>query len=720
MSKSKVFIALLIAALAVTTVNAASQQEKDLIVVLKSSDATLKEKADACRILARVGTKDSVPALAALLGDAKLSHMARYGLETIDDSSVDDALLAALTRLEGRPLVGVIGSIGVRGDERAVKPLAVKLADSDPLVACAAARALGSIGSTAAVSALYRAKNTASDQAKPAIYEGLFRCAENYLAGGEKSRALTIYNDLREVKEPHQVRTGALRGAILAGEDGLLEKSLESNDYYVFSAAVQTAMEMSSSKVTSTLTASLKGQSADNKILILGALANRGDAAAMPAISKLAESGDKRVRIAAIEAMPPIGDAAAVPVLAELLGDSDGDIAAAAQQNLASMSGRKVNAAVMLMLNSSNSDMQLKGVDLISLRRMEDAVPALLKTAKDNDASVRAASIRAVGELAGAKQFPAVVDLLLDAENSAEIRAAENALAAICTRQARPVPGMAKIIEATYGAKQGPSADVTAKLAKIVRGGKLTVAASNANFGDPAQGTVKQLTVKYSVNGNTHTKTVPENGEITFAAGATPQPLVDELVSAIPDASAQQKLALLRALRSTNNPKALQAVRSAIKSNNAEVREQAVSLLCGWPTPDALSDVMALAKNTDNRKTKILAVRGAIRLIPIQNASTADKIADLRQVLPLIERNEEKRLFLGALPAVASAQALQMAVDHLDGAAKTEAGFAAVAVGEKIVAGNKALVADAMQKVLDAVDNKDVQQRAKAVLDQAK
>ena len=46
--------------------------------------------------------------------------MARYALETIPDPSVDDALRDALGKLKGRPLLGVIGSLGVRRDAKAV------------------------------------------------------------------------------------------------------------------------------------------------------------------------------------------------------------------------------------------------------------------------------------------------------------------------------------------------------------------------------------------------------------------------------------------------------------------------------------------------------------------------------------------------------------------------------------------------------------------------
>ncbi|MHC4096805.1 MAG: HEAT repeat domain-containing protein [Planctomycetota bacterium] len=130
-----------------------SGSEGKLIAVLKSN-ASHKEKADACRHLAIIGTKKAVAPLAALLVDEKLSHMARYGLEPIPDPAVDKAFRDALGKLKGRPLVGVIGSIGVRRDAKAVPALAKLLHNSGRDVTQAASRALGSIGNTDAAKAL--------------------------------------------------------------------------------------------------------------------------------------------------------------------------------------------------------------------------------------------------------------------------------------------------------------------------------------------------------------------------------------------------------------------------------------------------------------------------------------------------------------------------------------------------------------------------------------
>ena len=201
---------------AASAASVAQQQEAELIAVLKS-DAGQFEKHEACRILSHVATKKAVPTLAAMLGDEKMSHMARYALETIPDPSVDVALRDAMGKLKGRPLLGVIGSLGVRRDAQAVDAIARLLADPDAVTAQAAARALGQIGTPEAAKAIEAALAGASGAKQVNLCEGLFRCAEAMAAEGQAAQSLAIYDRLRSLSPaPQQVRAGALRGAILA------------------------------------------------------------------------------------------------------------------------------------------------------------------------------------------------------------------------------------------------------------------------------------------------------------------------------------------------------------------------------------------------------------------------------------------------------------------------------------------------------------------------
>jgi HEAT repeat protein len=667
MLKSRIHTILIIALLSAGAVRSFAQtvppkaDEGKLIAVL-TGDAPRKAKVDACRGLALIGTRRAVAPLASLLGDEKLSHMARYALEPIPDPAVDAAFRDALGKLKGRPLVGVIGSIGVRRDAKAVKLLANILTkhEAGPDVASAAVRALGSIGNMAAAETLRTALDHVPKENQLPVAEGLFRCAELLAAEGKRDVAVEIYDELLEAGGPHQVRAGALRGAILArgtdakiprraGEtlrqflerrnDGVtvLAKHLQSSDYIMFSAAAQTALELPGTDVTHTLTIGLNRLPADNQILVLWTLGKRGDAAALPAVFALAKRGEKSVRLEAIRVLPQFGDAAAVPELVRLLDNADNEISQAAQESLAALPGREAAAAVMAMLDGGKTSRRLTALELIGRRRMTASVPALIKASGDADAEVRPAALKKVGELGSSAEVPALLDLLMRLKTSSDLNAAERALIAVC----------------------GKAGDAQAYA------GRLT----------------------------------------GLLARARPE----------------QKNALLRVLGAIGGTKALDAVRAATKDSNPDVRAAAVRVLCGWKTADAAPDLLALAKTSPDRSRRTAALRGYISLVRDESLPTVKRLAMCTQAAELIERSEDTKLLLGVLGTVPAPEALSMAMAHLDRpATRNEAGFAAVAIGEKIFEQKPAEVADAMQKVLRATKNRNVTRRARTTLGKAK
>lgn len=106
--------------------------------ILKDPGSSEFAKAKACQRLAVVGDEASVPAIAALLGDPRLSHYARTALEPMPGPAASKALREALGRLEGILRVGVINSIAVRRDGEAL-PLLAELRRSEDADAAAAA-----------------------------------------------------------------------------------------------------------------------------------------------------------------------------------------------------------------------------------------------------------------------------------------------------------------------------------------------------------------------------------------------------------------------------------------------------------------------------------------------------------------------------------------------------------------------------------------------------
>jgi len=623
---------------------ATKEAEAKLIAVLKS-DAGHKEKVDACRQLAVIGTKDAVAPLAALLGDEKLSHMARYGLEPIPDPAVDEALRDALGKVKGGPLVGVIGSIGVRRDAKAVGALAKMLNKPDREVARAAARALGSIANQAATKVLQLCLPRAPAANKLAICEGLFRCAEAHVAKGRRDLAIEVYDQLRELDAPHQVRGGALRGAILTrGEDGvaLLREHLRSDDYILFSAACQTALEMPGSEVTEALTAELDDLGPDNQILVLRTLGKRADPAALPALFALARSGKKSIRLEAIRALPQIGDASAVPVLVQLLQDTDREIAQAAQESLAALPGEETDAVVMAMLDSRDASQQFTAIQLMGRRRMTTASGALLKTARSANRGVRSAAIKMVGELGSPAQLPALLDMLMDLRTSEDLDAARQALSNLCAKT------------------------------------------------------------------------------------DDPQSCVKKLAGALDKAGPAQKAILFRVLAGTGGFDALQAVCTWVGDSNPQVHAAAIRALSSWKDADAAPILLRLAKKVSSPSDKALCLRGYLGYAARPDLPANERLSMCQQAVELIERNDEKKLLLGALGSIESPKALDLIVPHLnEPEVRQEAGMAVVTVAEKLLKRRNASkfppqLIEPLEKVVKVTGNDDLSRRAKRLLRQAK
>ena len=190
--------------------------EPKLVAILKDPHSTVFQKAIACKKLSIVGGKDAIPLMAALLNDPHLACYARFGMEPNPDPSVDAAFRAALPKLTGKLQIGVINSIGVRKDAKAVDALKKLLDQGDPDVAQAAAASLGMIGGLQAAQALQAALGRTQPPVYPVVARATLLCAEGLLATN-RVRGLDLYQVLTATTMPKPVRLAALRVLNTAG-----------------------------------------------------------------------------------------------------------------------------------------------------------------------------------------------------------------------------------------------------------------------------------------------------------------------------------------------------------------------------------------------------------------------------------------------------------------------------------------------------------------------
>lgn len=400
------------------------------LAIIQSADSADNDKAIAFKRLAVFGTKYAVPALAPILEDAKWAHYARYSLEPLPDPSVDEAFRAALGKLQGKLLVGVINSIGVRQDPDAVEAL-TKLLDQDDEIIAAATAALGKIATKEAVATLKDQLAKTSGELKIEVADACLACADQLLARGDKDAALDLLKTIRNADVPLFVVEAATQNEILAqGEDGipLLIEQLKSDNAALRGVSLRAARLIPGEAVAKALLGLLATVPADQQAKLITAMADRGDAAALPAVIKASASDVEELRLAAIEALVALGGADNVDLLLKAAADDDEDVSAAAKKVLVAMPGDDVDAAVVAAVADSQGEALAVAIDAAGERRIMAASAALQKAAQSPNTEIQLAAVEALGKTVGLEELPGLIERLINAKNDEEKAVAEQAV----------------------------------------------------------------------------------------------------------------------------------------------------------------------------------------------------------------------------------------------------------------------------------------------------
>ena len=580
--------------------NCSPEQVRALIALLQSNGPKA-DKALACKKLTIFGGKDAVPALAPLLTDPELNSWARIALESIPGPEAGAALRGALDKVQGRLLVGVINSIAVRRDPKAVSGLIKKLKDSDPNVASAAAVALGRIGGTKAAEALSKALVTAPEAVRDAVAQGCVLCAERLIAQGKRPEAVKLYDIVRAANVPWNRQLEAIRGAILARQSAglpLLLTQLRWPDKTMYGIGLSTARELPGRDVTEALAAELRRCSPDRQSYLLLAIADRTDAAVMPTILQAATSGPLMLRLTAVGVLDRMGKASSLPVLLTVAADPDADLAQAALAALARLPGNEVDADLVSRLSAATGKNRQVLILLVGQRHIDRALPVVVSSASDSDASVRTAAVQTIGIL------------------GTEAQAAD----------------LVKLLQGTKDAKE--RADIEMAL--------------------------------LAISGRTGAKSVPAL-----------LPLARNDDSAL-------RIIALHVLASDGGPEALAAVQAAVQDKDETVQDEAVRALStwanNWPEDSAVAvPLLTLAQSATKNTHQVLGLRGYLQYLQANKQLKADeKLGKLNDVLVLIKRPEEKRLFIGAVGTAPNAKALEMLVAYVSEADFTEDACSAI------------------------------------------
>ena len=419
-----------------TAAEITAASEDELIGTLQGN-AAWTEKQEACRALRQRGTAQSVPALAVLLTDPQLSSLARYALESMASPEAADALRDALGRTQGMLTAGMATSLGVLRDDNAV-PLLVPLLNTPDLdVARAAAGALGRIANADAIHALQQAAPQAPPALRIAVLEGLLAAAGRLRAQDRGEEAAPLYELLVAKDYPQHVRMGAWYGrarAIPAQTSEWVHAALAGEEDAFRNQAAQVVAETSGAQETLFYAEALPKLPAAGQAALLRGLADRGDAAARPAIlQQVTENENPEVRLAAVRALGKLGNENDVPDLIALLNSADTAIADAATVSLTLIPGTPADEKIAVAVPESAPAARAVLLGVLANRAAAQTVLTALQALLDTDAEVRIAALDVLARYARGEQTQPVLERLLQSSGK-ELAAAEKTLTAIAAQ----------------------------------------------------------------------------------------------------------------------------------------------------------------------------------------------------------------------------------------------------------------------------------------------
>jgi len=396
------------------------------------SNATTAAKREALRELSLIATDASLPLLTGMLTQAEMAEMARYALARIPGPASDEVLRKTLGRASGSMKIGIINSLGERRDTKSV-PLIRPLLYSDSGVAEAAAAALGKIADRTAMEALASARGKLTGVARLRVSEAYLHSANQFARRGDKRTALGVYKQLAAAQEPELIRIAALGG--LAANDtsnavSTLAGALDSDNRAVQSAAIRLLAGIPGPEAISALVRRFPKLEASSQVLLLKALATRGDSSALPLMTTAAKSGAADVRAAALLGLGRIGGGSSMMLLAEAASASEGNAQTAARDGLLQLRDQGIDQSIISAIGATSGKVKAELILAAGERGITSAADILVKALQDSDLDVRRAAVRALGNVAGSPQVPVLLDLVLRASSASDRRDAVQTLAA--------------------------------------------------------------------------------------------------------------------------------------------------------------------------------------------------------------------------------------------------------------------------------------------------
>jgi HEAT repeat protein len=452
----------------------------------------------------------------------------------------------------------------------------------------------------------------------------------------------------------------------------------------------------------------------------------KGELAAPFCEKLIAADGPMYVRTSALYSLAKAQPDKAAGRILEALCSTEPMFRDTAARIVAETSGTEATMLYADALPKFNPEAQEALLRALAERKDPGAGAAVKKMIAAEQKPVRIAAIRALGALGSASDVPALVEVFT-ADDKDAVDAAEACLtvmpgaqvnAALAKSFATPSAVVrVKVLDLLAARRAAETLEVAAQAVVDADGAlRLSALRAMAQHGSVAQAPV----VLPVLTGSSESaeKTAAEKALIAFT-GRDGEALLPLLTEALASAPTEAKPALLRVVSRIGNAAALETITKAMGAAEAPVADEAVRLVCEWPTVDAASTLLTLAKGEASTR-QVLGLRGYIRLAGVE-ADSAKKAEMLGIASGLAKEGEERKLLIGAYGTLKTLQALDVLVPLLDDATvQNEAATSIIAVASELgkTQEMKSKAVEALKKAVEKCAEPTIKDRAQKAITQ--
>lgn len=409
-------------------------------------------------------------------------------------------------------------------------------------------------------------------------------------------------------------------------------------------------------------------------------------------LDKRRSGNENSVRAAALSLLVESEGSNAIDELLAETRESDKSLRVAAFTLASQISGEQVTAKWTAAMKTASPEVRGEIIDMLAKRGDKSAYPSIAEAVSDPDSGVRQSAIDAAVRLKGAGSLPTLLTHLEQSRDPGDIAAVKRSCALLPASRVIPPavdalprltpPACAVVIDvlAGYGT-QVPAAPLLALCRSehsMVRLAALKALGSVGAKEDQAQLIALLLSAK------TETEQSAAQKSLVSVCSRLPDPeaRAELIFTAMETAPHEQRGLLLRTLGRIGGTRAMALIMQETRSSDAGLREAAVRALADWPDLKAFGPLLAISGSKEKQNLRVLALRGCVRVVENASLNAETAVRYHEQTLVTAERPEEKRLVLGALSNLHSANALRVVLPYL---ADETVGVDAAAAAGKIV-----------------------------------